>query len=103
MARFGLRKPTPGAPPNGQPQVWPAGTIVVDSAANKVLASDVVWPAMAQGSKNASPKDAAAQTLQLAARAADIDQYTLQWTRSGLAVPSGLSAAISADWDVEIS
>jgi hypothetical protein len=100
-AQFANRVVINGRPnPSAQDQSFAPGTLFSDDPAD---VGYVYAPSWCQGSKSMSPKNANAQTLQLTARAADIDQYTLQWTLSGLAVPSGLSAAVSADWDVDIS
>jgi hypothetical protein len=63
MARFALITPIAGAPPaSGVYQKFKTGTIIVDSAVNAVLPTDVVWPSVAASASplNMVPLDSAA-------------------------------------------
>jgi hypothetical protein len=67
MARFILISPVYGAPPNSPPQKFGKGRIIVDSAANALAPTDIVWPWLCNqaGGPGAvlSPLDAAASTM----------------------------------------
>jgi hypothetical protein len=64
MARYRLILPVAGAVPGGQYGQFNVGTVIVDSSANALLPSDVVWPALALHPNPAmSPLDAAALAL----------------------------------------
>jgi hypothetical protein len=64
MARYRLILPVAGQPPGMQYGQLNVGTVLVDSAANALAASDVVWPALALRPNPAmQPLDAAALAL----------------------------------------
>jgi hypothetical protein len=64
MPRYRLILPVAGAPPGGQYGQYNVGTVIVDSAANALSPTDVVWPAIALNPSPAmQPLDAAALSL----------------------------------------
>jgi hypothetical protein len=91
MARFVLVADVAGAPPGGQPQVFPRGTTIADSTIN-AKPGDVIWPQLMQqpSAINMAPLDASAQALMPGSTIIAVAQAaTWPTARDGIAGPVG--------------